>query len=64
MKQFSIHFNKLPYYEHLLVAHLFDIIHIGKNDTKFLWRILDGSNKKDQFSNVRSDIEEVDVMQH
>ena len=37
MKSYPIQFNRLPYYEHLQIAHFFDTMHIGKNVTKTLW---------------------------
>ena len=38
MKSYPIQFNRLPYYEHLQIAHLFDTMHIGKNVTETLLR--------------------------
>ena len=38
--------------------HLFDPMHIGKNVTETLWKILDGRCDKDQIVKTCSDIEE------
>ena len=38
--------------------HLFDPMHIGKNVTETLWKILDGRHDKDQIVKICSDIEE------
>ena len=37
MKSYPKQFSRLPYYEHLQIAHLFDIMHIEKNVTETLW---------------------------
>ena len=47
MKSYPIQFSRLPYYEHLQIAHLFDTMHIGKNVTETLWRILELRREKD-----------------
>ena len=46
MKSYHIQFNRFPYYEHLQIAHLFDTMHIGKNVTETLWRLLEISREK------------------
>ena len=46
MKSYRIQFSKFPYYEHLQIAHLFDTMHIGKNVTKTLWRLLELRRQK------------------
>ena len=46
MKIYPIKFSRFPYYEHLQIAHLFNTMHIGKNVTEMIWRILDGRNEK------------------
>ena len=56
MKSYPIQFNRFPYYEHLQIAHLFDTMHIDKNVTKMIWRILNGRNDKDKIENFCSDI--------
>ena len=33
MKSYPIQFSRIPYYEHLQIAHLFDTMHIRKNVT-------------------------------
>ena len=48
MKIYPIQFNRLPYYEHLQIAHLFDTMNIGKNVTKTLWRLLELRREKDK----------------
>jgi hypothetical protein len=58
MKGFPKQFNRLPYYEQLEITHLFDTMHIGKNITKMLWRILDGRRDKEKISKMCSDIQE------
>ena len=46
MKSYPEQFNRLTYYEHLEIVHLFDTMHIGKNVTYILWGILDGMRDK------------------
>jgi hypothetical protein len=58
MKSFPKQFSRLPYYEQLEIAHLFDTMHIGKNVTEMLWRILDGRRDKEKISKICSDIQE------
>ena len=55
--------HQFLYYEYLKTIHLFDVINIGKNVTKCLWKLIDGSNKEKN-SRIISDIEEANVMQH
>jgi hypothetical protein len=52
--QFSI----FPYYEHLQIVHLFDTMHIRKNITELLWKILDGRTDKDIIGKICCDIRE------
>ena len=47
-----------PYYEHLQIAHLFDTMHIGKNVTETLWRLLELRREKDKVVKVCKDIQE------
>jgi len=56
MKSYPIQFSRLPYYEHLQIAHLFDTMHIGKNITEMLWRILDGRTDKERIGKICRDI--------
>jgi hypothetical protein len=56
MKSYPIQFSRLPYYEHLQIVHLFDTMHIGKNITEMLWRILDGRTDKERIGKICSDI--------
>ena len=39
-------------------AHLFDTMHIGKNVTETLWRLLELRSKKDKILKVCKDIQE------
>ena len=55
---YPIQFSRLPYYEHLQIAHLFDIMHIGKNVTKTLWQILDGTSEKERIIKICKYIQE------
>ena len=48
MKSYPKQFNGFPYYEHLLISHLFDIVHIRKNVAKTLWQILDLRSNKEK----------------
>ena len=48
MKSSPIQFSRLPYYEHLQIAHLFDTMHIGKNVTETLWKPLELRREKDK----------------
>jgi hypothetical protein len=47
---------RFPYYEELKIAHLFDIMHIGKKVTKTLWRIIDGRRDKEKIVKICIDI--------
>ena len=58
MKSYPKQFSRLPYYEHLLVVHLFDTMHIGKNVAKTLWWILDGRSDKEKIVKVCKNIQE------
>ena len=58
MKSHPIQFSKLPYYEHLQIAHLFDTMHIGKNVTETLWQILELRREKDKIVKACKDIQE------
>ena len=58
MKIYPIQFSRFPYYEHLQIAHLFDTMHIRKNITELLWRILDGRTDKEIIGKICSDIQE------
>ena len=58
MKSYPTQFSRLPYYEHLKIVHLFDTMHIKKNVTKTLWRILDGRSDKEKIVKISSDIQE------
>ena len=58
LKIYSTQFTRLPYYKKLPIVHFFDPMHIGKNVTETLWKILDGRRDKDQIVKTCSDIEE------
>ena len=58
MKIYPIQFSRFPYYEHLQIAHLFDTMHIGKNVTETLWRLLDLRSEKDKIVKDCKDIQE------
>ena len=47
-----------PYYEDLKIVHLFDIMHIGKNVTETLWRIIDGRRDTEKFVKNCNDVRE------
>ena len=48
MKSYPTQFLRFPYYEEIKIAHLFDKIHIEKNVTEMLWRIIDGRRDKEK----------------
>ena len=54
----SIWVDNINYYEHLQVAHLFDTMHIGKNVTETLWRLLEIRREKDKVVKACKDIQE------
>ena len=58
MKSYPIQFSRFPYYEDLQIVHLFDTMHIRKNVTEMIWRILDGRTHKDKIGKICSDIAE------
>ena len=58
MKSYPKQLNRFPYYEHLQIAHLFDTMHIRKNVTENLWRILDGRSEKENIFKFCKDIQE------
>jgi hypothetical protein len=51
-------FSRLSYYENLQIVHLFDTMHMRKNITKLLWRVLDGRTDKERIENICCDIQE------
>ena len=57
MKCYPSQFARLPYYEDLKIAHLFDTIHVGKNVTETLWRTIDGAHDRDKIDKICADIE-------
>jgi hypothetical protein len=52
---------RFPYYEEIKIAHLFDTMHIRKNVTKTLWRIIDGRRDKDKIVKICIDIQEANL---
>jgi hypothetical protein len=58
MKIYPKQFSRFPYYEHLQIVHLFDIMHIGKNVAEKLWWILDGRSDKEKIIKICSEIQE------
>ena len=58
MKSYPIQFSRLPNYEHLQIAHLFNTMHIGKNVTETLWRLLEIRREKDKVVKACKDIQE------
>ena len=58
MKSYPKQFNRFPYYEHLQIAHMFDTMHIIKNVTETLWRILDGRSENEKNVKICKDIQE------
>jgi hypothetical protein len=58
MKSYPMQFSRFPYYKHLQIVHLFDTMHIRKNITELLWRILDGRIDKERIGKICCDIRE------
>ena len=58
MNFFPKHFSRFPFYEHLQISHMFDTMHIEKNVTKKLWKILDGRSEKERIVKICKDIQE------
>jgi hypothetical protein len=58
MKSYPSQFMRFPYYEELKIAHLFDTMHIRKNVTETLWRIIDDRRDKEFFFKISTDIQE------
>ena len=50
---------RFPYYQDLKIFHLFDTMHIGKNVTEMLWRIIDGRRDTEKIIKFCGDIQEV-----
>ena len=48
MKRYPKQFSRFPYYEHLQIAHMFDTMHIRKNVTETLWRLLELRSDKEK----------------
>ena len=58
MKIYPKQLSRFPYYEHLQISHLFDTMHIGKNVTEALWRLLELRSEKDKIVKVCKEIQE------
>ena len=58
MKCYPSQFMRFPYYEELKITHLFDTMHIGKNVTETLWRIIDGRRDKEKIVKICTEIQE------
>ena len=58
MKSYPTQFSRLPYYKDLSIMHLFDAMHIGKNVTETLWKMLDGRHDREQIAKICTDIYE------
>ena len=58
MKSYPKQLSRLPYYEHLQIAHMFDTMHIRNNVAKKLRRILDGRSEKERIVKIWKDIQE------
>jgi hypothetical protein len=58
MKSYPTQFSRLPYYKDLPITHLFDTMHIGKNVTETLWKILDGRCDREHIAKICTDIQE------
>jgi hypothetical protein len=58
VKCYPTQFMRFPYYEELKITHLFDTMHIGKNVTETLWRIIDGRRDKEKIVKICTGIQE------
>jgi hypothetical protein len=58
MKCYPAQFMRFCYYEELKISHLFDTMHIGKNVTETLWKIIDGRRDKEKIVKIFTDIQE------
>ena len=58
MKSYHKQFSRFPYYEHLQIAHMFDTMHIGKNVTETLWRLLELRSDKEKNNIFFKEIQE------
>ena len=56
MKSYPAQFMRLPYYEELKIAHLFDTMHIRKNVTETLWKIINGRRDKDKIVKICTNV--------
>jgi hypothetical protein len=58
LKCYPTKFMRLSYYKDLKIVHLFDTMHIRKNVTETLWRIIDGRRDKEKNVKICNDIQE------
>ena len=58
LKSYPRQFSRLSYYEHLPIVHLVDAMHMGKNVTETLWKILDGRHDKGKLVRICNEIDE------
>ena len=58
MKCYPTQFMRFLYYKDLKIVHLFDTMHIRKNVTETLWRIIDGRRDKEKIVKICNDIRE------
>ena len=58
MKSYPKQLSRFPYYEHLQIVHLFDTMHIRKNVTEKLRRILDLRSDNEKNVKICTDIQE------
>ena len=58
MKSYPYQFSRLPYYNDLPIAHLFDAMHIGKNVIETVWKMLDGRRDREKIAKICTDIHE------
>ena len=57
MKSYPTQFSRLRYKD-LPIVHLFDAMHIGKNVTGTLWKMLDGRCDRKKIAKICTDIHE------
>ena len=58
IKSYPTQFSRLLYYKDFSIVHLFDAMHIGKNVTEIIWKILDGRSDKEKLVKICNDIDE------
>jgi len=58
LKSYPTPFMRFPYYEHLTISHLFDIMDVENNVTKTFWQIIDGRRDKEKILKIFNDVVE------